>query len=116
MESLSILINKKLLDFKAPENPKSSTLKNFKEIKNIENFFQNQDLLFVLTLKDKNNNNTINIMLNPPNDTQKPKDYILKDLKDTIKKGTGEKYLNPIYRFQIKTKRLSFNRLQQSDY
>lgn len=95
-----------MLDFKAPENPKSSTLKNFKEIKNIENFFQNQDLLFVLTLKDKNNNNTINIMLNPPNDTQKPKDYILKDLKDTIKKGTGEKYLNPIYRFQIKTKKI----------
>ncbi|MDO7256696.1 hypothetical protein Q5W90_04345 [Borreliella burgdorferi] len=105
VEALSILINKKLLDFKAPENPKSSTLKNFKEIKNIENFFQNQDLLFVLTLKDKNNKNTINIMLNPPNDTQKPKDYILKDLKDTIKKGTGEKYLNPIYRFQIKNKK-----------
>ncbi|ACN93630.1 surface lipoprotein P27 (plasmid) [Borreliella finlandensis] len=103
--SLSILINKKLLNFKAPENSKSSTLKNFKEIENIENFFQSQDLLFVLNLKDKNNNNIINIMLNPPNDTQKHKDYILKDLKDTIKKGTGEKYLNPIYRFQIKNKK-----------
>ncbi|APS99352.1 hypothetical protein Bmayo_04505 (plasmid) [Borreliella mayonii] len=101
VESLSILINKKLLDFK---NKKNSNLKNLKEIENIENFFQDQDLLFVLNLKNQNNN-IINIMLNPPNDNQKPKNYVLLDLKDMIKQNVSEKYLNPIYRFQIKNKK-----------
>ncbi|ACN53293.1 hypothetical protein QIA25_00545 (plasmid) [Borreliella spielmanii] len=100
VESLSILINKELLDLTQP--PKGFTLKKLKEIENIENFFQNQDLLFVLNLKPKNNNNIINIMLNPPNDFLKPRDYVLLGLKDIIKKGIGEQYLNPIYRFQIK--------------
>ncbi|MBB6213409.1 hypothetical protein QIA17_00475 (plasmid) [Borreliella californiensis] len=103
--SLSILINKPLLDFKNPKNSKNSTLKNLKDIENIENFFQNQDLLFVLNLKNENDDNIINIMLNPPNDTKKPKNYVLQDLKETIKKGLSEKYLNPIYRFQIKNKK-----------
>ncbi|AIJ30228.1 MULTISPECIES: hypothetical protein [Borreliella] len=97
--SLSILINQKLLDLK---HPKNFTFKTFKEIQNIENFFQNQDLLFVLNLKSKNNSNIINIMLNPPNDIGKPKNHVLIGIKDIIKNGLGEQYLNPIYRFQIK--------------
>ncbi|QFI14995.1 hypothetical protein QIA37_00520 (plasmid) [Borrelia sp. CA_690] len=99
VESLSILINKKLLDFKTS---KKLNFKNLQEIENIENFFQNQDLLFVLNLKTQNNKNIINLMLNPPNDTNKPKDYALLDLKKIIKNGVREQYLNPIYRFQIK--------------
>lgn len=102
VESLSILINKELLDSK---QTKGFTFKKLKEIQNIENFFQNQDLLFVLNLKPENNNNIINIMLNPPNDFHKPKDYVLLGLKDIIKKGVGEQYANPIYRFQIKNKK-----------
>ncbi|MBB6043286.1 hypothetical protein QIA34_00500 (plasmid) [Borreliella yangtzensis] len=97
--SLSILIQQKLLDFKQPKN---STFKTFKEIQNIENFFQNQDLLFVLNLKPKNGKNIINIMLNPPNDIGKPKNHVLLGIKDIIKNGIGEQNLNPIYRFQIK--------------
>ncbi|WKC79419.1 hypothetical protein [Borreliella tanukii] len=100
--SLSILINQKLLDSK---HPKNLTFKKFKEIQNIENFFQNQDLLFVLNLKSQNDDNTINIMLNPPNDIGKPKNHVLLGIKDIIKNGVGEKYLNPIYRFQIKNKK-----------
>lgn len=99
---MSILINKELLDSK---QTKGFTFKKLKEIQNIENFFQNQDLLFVLNLKPENNNNIINIMLNPPNDFHKPKDYVLLGLKDIIKKGVGEQYANPIYRFQIKNKK-----------
>ncbi|WKC77582.1 hypothetical protein QIA31_00470 (plasmid) [Borreliella turdi] len=93
---MSILINKKLLDSKNLVKP---TFKKLKEIKNIENLFQNQELFFVLNLKNKNNNNVINIMLNPPNDIFKPKDYVLLDIKDIIKKGISRGYLNPIYRF-----------------
>ncbi|MCD2349243.1 hypothetical protein [Borreliella americana] len=119
VESLSILINKKLLDFKNPKNSKTSTLKNFKDIENIDNFFQNQDLLFALNLKNKNDESIISIMLNPPNDSRKLKDYILKDLKETIKKGISEKYLNPIYRFQIKNKKdyhsIDYNKLSISE-
>ncbi len=102
VESLSILINKKLLDSKNLVPP---TFKKLKEIKNIENLFQNQELFFVLNLKNKNNNNVINIMLNPPNDIFKPKDYVLLGIKDIIKKGISQEYLNPIYRFQIKNKK-----------
>ncbi|AEL19605.1 surface lipoprotein P27 (plasmid) [Borreliella bissettiae DN127] len=119
VESLSILINKKLLDFKNQKNTKTSTLKNLKEIENIDNFFKDQDLLFVLTLKNKNDNSIISVMLNPPNDTQTPKDYLLKDLKETIQKGISEKYLNPIYRFQIKNNKdyhsIDYNKLSISD-
>ncbi len=102
VESLSILINKKLLDSKNLVPP---TFKKLKEIKNIENLFQNQELFFVLNLENKNNNNVINIMLNPPNDIFKPKDYVLLGIKDIIKKGISQEYLNPIYRFQIKNKK-----------
>ncbi|MBB6208337.1 hypothetical protein [Borreliella lanei] len=116
VESLSILINKKLLDLKTQ---KKSTLKNFKEIENIENLFQDQDLLFVLNLKNQNDNNIINIMLNPPNDNQNPKNYVLLDLKNMIKQDVSEKYLNPIYRFQIKTKKdyhsIDYNKLSISE-
>ncbi|WKC90402.1 hypothetical protein RAC47_04700 (plasmid) [Borreliella carolinensis] len=119
VESLSILINKKLLDFKNQKNTKTSTLKNLKEIENIDNFFKDQDLLFVLTLKNKNDDSIISVMLNPPNDTQTPKDYLLKDLKETIQKGISEKYLNPIYRFQIKNNKdyhsIDYNKLSIND-
>ncbi|WKD01264.1 hypothetical protein QIA01_04715 (plasmid) [Borreliella americana] len=119
VESLSILINKKLLDFKNPKNSKTSTLKNFKDIENIDNFFQSQDLLFALNLKNGNDQSIISVMLNPPNDSQKPKDYVLKDLKETIEKGISEKYLNPIYRFQIKNKKdyhsIDYNKLSISE-
>ncbi|WNY66377.1 hypothetical protein QIA45_04715 (plasmid) [Borreliella andersonii] len=119
VESLSILINKKLLDFKNQKNSKTSALKNFKDIENIDNFFKSQELLFVLNLKNKNNKSILNVMLNPPNDTQKSKDYVLKDLQDSIKQGTGEKYLNPIYRFQIKNKKdyhsIDYNKLTISE-
>ncbi|SCW38902.1 hypothetical protein SAMN02983004_00901 [Borreliella japonica] len=101
VESLSILINQKLLDSK---NLKKIPFKKLKEIQNIEDFFQNQDLLFVLNLRSQNNNNIINIMLNPPNDLYKPKNYVLLGLKDIIKNNVSEQYLNPIYRFQIKNK------------
>ncbi|WNY67331.1 hypothetical protein [Borreliella lusitaniae] len=99
VESLSILINQKLLD------SKKLTFKKLKEIQDIENFFQNQDLLFVLNLKDQKTNNIINIMLNPPNDISKPKNHVLLGLKDIINNGVKKQYLNPIYRFKIKNKK-----------
>ncbi|AJA90743.1 lipoprotein (plasmid) [Borreliella chilensis] len=112
VESLSILIRKQLLD------SKGLTLKNLKEIKNIENLFQKQELLFIFNIK-KNKKNIINIMLNPPNDTQKPKNYALLDLKNLIKNNVSEKYLNPIYRFQIKNKKdyhsIDYNKVSISE-
>ncbi len=121
VESLSILIKKELLDSKinSKSDSKKITFKKLKEIQNIENFFQNQDLLFVLNLKSPNNNNIINIMLNPPNDFSYPKNYVLLGLKDVIEKGTNEQYLNPIYRFQIKNNKdyhsIDYNKVSISE-
>lgn len=90
--SLSILIKKELLDSKinSKSDSKKLTFKKLKEIQNIENFSQNQDLLFVLNFKSPNNNNIINIMLNPPNDFSHPKNYVLLGLKDVIEKDVSE--------------------------
>ncbi|WP_187981629.1 hypothetical protein [Borreliella bavariensis] len=121
VESLSILIKKELLDSKinSKSDSKKITFKKLKEIQNIENFFQNQDLLFVLNLKSPNNNNIINIMLNPPNDFSYPKNYVLLGLKDVIEKGANEQYLNPIYRFQIKNNKdyhsIDYNKVSISE-
>ncbi|WNY69167.1 hypothetical protein [Borreliella lusitaniae] len=113
VESLSILINQELVD------SKKLTFKKLKEIQDIENFFQNQELLFVLNLKDQKTNNIINIMLNPPNDISKPKNHVLLGLKDIIKSGVNEQYLNPIYRFQIKNKKdyhsIDYNKVSISE-
>ncbi|ACL35157.1 hypothetical protein [Borreliella garinii] len=121
VESLSILIKTELLDSKinSKSDSKKLTFKKLKEIQNIENFFQNQDLLFVLNLKSPNNNNIINIMLNPPNDFSHPKNYVLLGLKDVIEKGVNEQYLNPIYRFQIKNNKdyhsIDYNKVSISE-